>query len=146
MSIYRIVVVDDDPRSRRLLRELLARESDLEVVGECRDVERVIRFIEARWPDMVLIGPHMPGIAGTAIAATLRRHYPWIRIVLMAALGGYEELLASASGGLAVVLPVAADEAAIVAAVRAVLTEPDRPRQWPTGPEIADAGPETGSR
>lgn len=58
MSI-RVVIVDDHDVIRVGVRESL--ESDIEVVGEARDVETAIAAVREHTPDVVILDVHLPG-------------------------------------------------------------------------------------
>jgi DNA-binding NarL/FixJ family response regulator len=77
MSI-RVVIVDDHDVIRVGVRESL--ESDLEVVGEARDVESAIERISLTAPDVVILDVHLPGGSGggalDVLAAVLRNPEP----------------------------------------------------------------------
>lgn len=61
MSI-RVVIVDDHDVIRVGVRESL--ESDIQVVGEGRDVESAVQEIKAVKPDVVILDVHLPGGTG----------------------------------------------------------------------------------
>ena len=62
--ISRIVVVDDDPNIRNLLRAKLERDGDLKVVGEAGDGEEAIRLVDELEPDLVTMDIDMPRMDG----------------------------------------------------------------------------------
>ena len=65
----RVLVVDDDPLSRERIRELLATEADVEVVGECPDGGRAVAAIREQAPDLVFLDVQMPGMSGLEVVA-----------------------------------------------------------------------------
>ena len=56
----RVLVVDDEPPARRLVRTLLAVEPDVEVVGEAGSGGDAVRAIEELSPDLVFLDVQMP--------------------------------------------------------------------------------------
>ncbi len=61
----RILIADDDPIVRGLLRGLLRRESHMELIGEAVDGNEAINLIQQLSPDILLLDllmPHLPGI------------------------------------------------------------------------------------
>jgi len=60
MREMRALIVDDEPLARRGIRQLLARESDVVVVGECRDGKAVLEALETLAPDLVFLDVQMP--------------------------------------------------------------------------------------
>ena len=74
----RVVVVDDHDVIRVGVRESL--ESDIEVVGEARDVEGAVAAIRATTPAVVILDVHLPGGSGggalDVLAAVLNGPHP----------------------------------------------------------------------
>ena len=60
----RTLIVDDEPLAREGLRVRLARESDVEIVGEAIDGDSAIEAIQALTPDLVFLDVQMPGLGG----------------------------------------------------------------------------------
>jgi two-component system, LytTR family, response regulator len=63
----RTLIVDDEPLARQRLRQLLGRESDVEVVGECGDGVQAVQLIETLNPDLVLLDVRMPELDGFGV-------------------------------------------------------------------------------
>ena len=66
-----VLVVDDEEPARRLLRELLAGEPDVTVVGECRNGFEAVQAIQAAPPDLVLLDVQMPKLDGFEVLELL---------------------------------------------------------------------------
>jgi len=60
MREVRALIVDDEPLARRGIRQLLAREPDMVVVGECRDGREALAALEQKAPDLVFLDVQMP--------------------------------------------------------------------------------------
>jgi two-component system response regulator AlgR len=67
----RVLVADDEPLARARLASLLARRSDVEVVGSVGDGDAVLAACASHRPDVLLLDIEMPGLSGTAVAAKL---------------------------------------------------------------------------
>lgn len=67
----KVVIVDDEPAARRLLRECCAREADIQVIGEFSDGQTALQALTANPPDVVLLDIHMDGLTGLQVARSL---------------------------------------------------------------------------
>jgi CheY-like chemotaxis protein len=77
----RILIVDDNPRVRAVIRAVLAgHASDL---AECDDGDQILAAYEAFWPDVVLMDIRMPGMDGIRATALLKHAHPNARIVIV---------------------------------------------------------------
>src|ERR1700688_1564195 len=80
---HRILVVDDPPSFRRILRMLLEKNSQWEVCGEASDGwEAVKRTTELR-PDIILMDLHMPRLNGLEATRQIHRLLPSTRILIL---------------------------------------------------------------
>jgi two-component system LytT family response regulator len=62
----RTLIVDDEPLARRTIRNLLAEDPDVEVVGECGGGAEAVESIRRRPPDLFL-DIQMPGMDGFGV-------------------------------------------------------------------------------
>lgn len=67
----KVVIVDDEPAARRLLRECCAREPDIEIIGEYADGRTALQALTARPADLVLLDIQMDGLTGLQVAQSL---------------------------------------------------------------------------
>src|SRR5579859_374349 len=63
----RTLIVDDEPLGRERVRTLLARDEDIEVVGESGDGKKAIAAIEKLKPDLVFLDVQMPEVDGFGV-------------------------------------------------------------------------------
>jgi DNA-binding NarL/FixJ family response regulator len=92
----RVVVADDDPLMRRLLRTLLDADDGLELVGEAADGHAACALAGELRPDVVVLDHAMPGLDGLEAARAIRAALPGCRIVLFS--GHDAAALAGAAG------------------------------------------------
>jgi DNA-binding LytR/AlgR family response regulator len=67
-----VLIVDDEPPARELLRAYASQRPDLRLVGEAEDGESALEMIDRLAPDVVLLDIHMPGLDGLELASRLR--------------------------------------------------------------------------
>ena len=77
----RCLIVDDEELARRRVRELLAPESDVEVVGEAADGDSAVELIRQLRPDLVWLDIQMPGCDGFTVLSRIDRAPPAIVFV-----------------------------------------------------------------
>jgi two-component system LytT family response regulator len=70
----RVLIVDDEEIARQRLRRLLAREDDVEIVGEASDGVHAVDSIRSLAPDLVFLDVQMPEVDGFAVLERLRPH------------------------------------------------------------------------
>ena len=71
MKKIRTLIVDDEPLARKTLRLLLKKDSDILVVGECRNGKEAVDHIINKSPDLVLLDIQMPQMTGFEVIDTV---------------------------------------------------------------------------
>lgn len=64
----RVLIVDDEPPARELLRSMLAEIDGIEVIGEAVTGEQAVQHTAGLSPDVVLLDVRMPGMDGIEAA------------------------------------------------------------------------------
>jgi two-component system LytT family response regulator len=67
MPRARALIVDDEPLARAHVRQLLAADPEIEVVGECGNGRDAVTAIRKRSPDLVLLDIQMPELDGFGV-------------------------------------------------------------------------------
>lgn len=62
--MYKVVIIDDEPLARQLIRTLLAAYEQIEIVGEGTDGFEGFKEIQKLQPDLVFLDVQMPRING----------------------------------------------------------------------------------
>ena len=77
----RVLLVDDHPAVRRVLRSLLEEVGGWQVVGEADSGEAAIPLVEQLAPDVVLMDCRMPGAGGVAATREIVNRWPEVAVV-----------------------------------------------------------------
>ena len=67
----RVLLVDDEPLARERVRKLLAKEPDVELLGECADGASAVQMIREHAPDLVFLDVQMPELDGFGVLERL---------------------------------------------------------------------------
>jgi|tagenome__1003787_1003787.scaffolds.fasta_scaffold20804261_2 DNA-binding NarL/FixJ family response regulator len=68
----RVLICDDEPAHRALVRAILGVEADVEIVGEAADGTTCLDEIRTARPDLVVLDLKMPGCDGFEVMRRLR--------------------------------------------------------------------------
>jgi DNA-binding NarL/FixJ family response regulator len=77
-----ILIADDNPRFRALMRRLLVQEPDLHIVGEAANGPDAILMAHELRPDIVLMDLVMPGISGLEAMQRIKLDCPATKVVI----------------------------------------------------------------
>ncbi len=119
----KILVVDDHPLILHALTRVLPElDGDLDMLGAANRAETLT--VLARHPDcaLVLLDLALPGAHGLGLLAELRRDYPRLPIVVLSATHDSATVGASLAAGARGFIAKTADPAALLDAVRTVLS------------------------
>jgi two-component system chemotaxis response regulator CheB len=94
----RVLVVDDSPFVREILRAGLAPHPDLEIVGEAGDGRTAQRMIASLHPDVVTMDVVMPLVSGIDAIRNIMAQTPTRIVVVSDARGGVDQLMLEAMG------------------------------------------------
>ena len=81
-----VVICDDDPAMRFLVREMLSLSATVRVVAEAADGIEVLEQMRLHGPDVVLLDLDMPRQSGLETLPLLRSEFPTTRVVVLSAL------------------------------------------------------------
>jgi len=83
----RVVIVDDSPDLRDLLRMTLERSGTFRVVGEAGTGRKGVDVVVAQRPDVVLLDVRMPDMDGLEALPLIRAQAPQTVVVMLSSLG-----------------------------------------------------------
>ena len=81
--MIRLLLADDHTIVRESLREVLSRESDIEVVGEAGDGTQALLRVHELMPDLVVTDISMPGLDGIALTKRIREECPGVKVLAL---------------------------------------------------------------
>ncbi len=71
MKRIRTLIVDDESLARDRLRQLLQKEPEIEIIGECADGRMAVAMIEKEAPDLIFLDVQMPELDGFGVVEAL---------------------------------------------------------------------------
>lgn len=116
----RVLLADDHPVVRNGIQKMLARDPEIEVVGQACRGEEAIELVEKLSPDVLLLDMEMPGMNGVLVTQQVRRRFPATYVL---ALSGYDDrayVMETLQNGASGYLIKDEDIETIVAAVKGV--------------------------
>ncbi len=84
MDSIRVLIADDSPTSRTLIRSIVEGEPDLRLVGEAVNGEEAVEMTNRLRPDVVLMDVHMPILDGIAATRAIMARAPTPIVVVSA--------------------------------------------------------------
>jgi two-component system, NarL family, response regulator NreC len=121
----KVLLVDDAPGVRRGLHMRLAREADLDIVGEAEDGLQAIDLARALRPDVVLLDVAMPGQDGITTADQLRTLVPNSAVIMLSLHDDAETRVRATSAGAAKLVGKHEPIPSLLAAIRQTVRTQD---------------------
>jgi two-component system, NarL family, response regulator LiaR len=104
MQKIRVLVVEDHAVVREGTRQLLERDSSIDVVGETGRAVEAIDMVQELAPDVVLLDLALPELNGIEVARHVSRQYPATKIVILSAYDDDDYVFAALEVGVAAYL------------------------------------------
>jgi DNA-binding NarL/FixJ family response regulator len=99
-----ILLVDDHPCVRQLLREMIESYDDLRIIGEAFNGEEAVLLAESLKPAVVIMDIHLPVLGGIPATTLIKVNNPFVTIIGMTAGGPCEDEKAMIIAGAAAVI------------------------------------------
>lgn len=132
MGRVRVLIVDDSEVVRESLRQLLALEDDIEVVGEAGDGWEAIEQTSQLKPDVVLMDVNLPSLSGIDATVRIKRKFPQASVVFLAAEAIWHDQGLAAGGDAYITKDEPSDH--LLGAIRGQLVEEPLPVEEKRGP------------
>jgi two-component system response regulator NreC len=117
---FRIALIDDHAIFREGLRALLARQNDLEVIGEANEARAAYALADRAAPDLIVLDIALPGCDGIAVARELIRREPSRRILMLSMFDDQERVARALEAGALGYATKEQSAEEVVAAIRTV--------------------------
>ena len=82
----RILIADDHPVVRRGLRDIVANEQDMTVVGEAQSGDEALEMARKLDWDVAVLDYSMPGCSGADLVREVKRHHPERPVLVLSVL------------------------------------------------------------
>jgi DNA-binding NarL/FixJ family response regulator len=99
-----ILLVDDHPHVRRILRELIETHDDLMIVGEAANGEEAVLFAAKLKPTAVVMDVHLPVLNGVAATTLIKVNNPFTVVIGLTAGDPHEDEKAMMIAGAAAII------------------------------------------
>ncbi len=128
----RVIVADDHEIVRRGVREYLAGEPDMQVVGEARNGAEALHLVDELRPDVLVVDIQMPEVSGVEVTTRVKQQHPECQVLVLTAFDNDPYIFALLKAGASGYLLKTAGPDDLVRAVRVV----HEGQSW-LGPEVA---------
>jgi two-component system invasion response regulator UvrY len=81
--MIRVITVDDHPVVRRGLKQIIAAEQDMQVVGEAENAREALRVIRRTACDAVVLDITLPDASGLDVLSQLKSERPTLPVLIM---------------------------------------------------------------
>lgn len=95
----RVLIIENEPLYRRGLVGCLSMDDGIDLVGSAAAVEDGYKLADEKSPDVVIVGTTMPGAPGLTLATEMRRRFPALATVVVAATESDDELFSAIRAG-----------------------------------------------
>jgi len=80
---YKIVLADDYPPVRRMIREIIVAQPDLQVVGEFNDGRELLKYLKNEAVHLILMDISMPNLGGFEATLKIKENYPEVKVLIL---------------------------------------------------------------
>ena len=88
----RVMIVEDQPLFRQGLKNVLAANKDLSIVGEATDGPEAIELVQTLVPDVVLMDINLPTLNGLQSTRRVKALCPQVKVIMLTAYDDVEQV------------------------------------------------------
>jgi two-component system chemotaxis response regulator CheY len=81
--LYDIVVAEDNPVVREVVRGIIRQDKTLRIVGEAANGQAALDLIEAKKPHVACLDILMPGMDGLTALRRIKADHPDVRVIIV---------------------------------------------------------------
>src|ERR671915_1419898 len=116
----RLAIVDDHDLAREGLKDMLADEQDIQVIGEAANGREALLLCSRLRPDLMLMDVRMPEMDGLAATREIKQRYPEVSVMMVTMHENPDYLLEALKAGAAGYVLKDAPRREVITAVRRV--------------------------
>jgi DNA-binding NarL/FixJ family response regulator len=117
----RVLIADDHPLFRAGVRNELAGQDEIEVIGEAMDGDQALQMTEELCPDVLLLDVQMPGMKAVQIVSRLQRTAQATHVVILSAYNDAPTVQGMLRAGVKGYVVKDEEPAAVLEAIRVVM-------------------------
>ncbi len=80
---YNILLVDDYVPVRRMIKEIIEANPDMQVIGELNDGREVLKFLKESPANLVLMDISMPNLGGFEATRKVKKDHPEVKVLIL---------------------------------------------------------------
>jgi DNA-binding NarL/FixJ family response regulator len=80
---YNILVVDDYAPVRRMVKDIIKANPDLQVVGELSDGRELLKFLKKGQAHLILLDISMPNLGGFEATQKIKKSHPEVKVLIL---------------------------------------------------------------
>lgn len=81
--MVKVVIVDDQEIVREGLKMILSLHEEIEIIGEASNGEELLKLVEAKTPEVILMDIRMPVMNGIETTKIMKEKYPDVKIIIL---------------------------------------------------------------
>jgi DNA-binding NarL/FixJ family response regulator len=81
--MIKVIIVDDQEIIREGLKMILSLHEEIEIIGEASNGQELLKLIETKMPEIVLMDIRMPVMNGIEATKLMKEKYPNIKIIIL---------------------------------------------------------------